>query len=473
MTENGQTSVLLVDDRVENLIALEAILETLEVDLDRATSGEEALRRLLAKEYACVVLDVQMPGMNGFETARFIKSRDRTKHLPIIFLTAISKEERYVFEGYAVGAVDYLFKPFEPEILRSKVGVFVDLHRKTRQLERQAMQLREAERRTLELRHATELAEQEAQSAEQLREVNEQLRAANEELRARQAELERAMGARSRFYASMSHELRTPINAVLGYTTLMIDEIYGPLTTRQTESLRRVEKAAKHLLELVNDVLDLSKIEAGRIELHVEPVSFPMLIEDLFVSVRPLADDSGVQLTSRHEGDSHRITTDPRRVRQIILNLLSNAIKFGQGKPVEVRTVPQPGGGIEIHVRDEGIGIAPEHVTRIFEEFVQLTRSDEQGTGLGLPISRRLTELLGGTLSVESEPGQGSTFCLSLPAKIGEELADPHTPADESPSRASEPARATPDDVRGSEPDGRAERIVRLAGNQVPESRVL
>jgi signal transduction histidine kinase len=464
--ENGRASILLVDDRVENLIALEAILEPLDVDIDRATSGEEALRRLLGKEYACVVLDVQMPGMNGFETARFIKSRERTKHLPIIFLTAISKEERYVFEGYAVGAVDYLFKPFEPEILRSKVSVFVDLSRKNRQLERQAMQLRDAERRTLELKHANELAAQEAQSAEQLRTVNEQLRAANDELRARQAELERAMGARSRFYASMSHELRTPINAVLGYTTLMLDEIYGPLTARQAESLRRVEKAAKHLLELVNDVLDLSKIEAGRIELHVEPVTFPGLIEDLFVSVNPLAADNGVALSCAHDGPEHRVATDPRRVRQIVLNLLSNAIKFGEGKPVEVRTAALPDGGVEIAVRDQGVGIAPEHVARIFEEFVQLARSDEQGTGLGLPISRRLTELLGGTLSVESEPGRGSTFRLALPPSIEDgETEDPQ-------ARSDGRSRHVPDDRRALEAES-DEGARRFAGNPIEESRVL
>jgi signal transduction histidine kinase len=459
------TSILLVDDHVENLIALEAILEPLEVEIDRATSGEEALRRLLSKEYACIVLDVQMPGMNGFETARFIKARERTKHLPIIFLTAISKEERYVFEGYAVGAVDYLFKPFEPEILRSKVAVFVDLSRKTGQLERQSRQLRDAERRGLELRHAAELAEAEAHNAERMMLINEQLRTANEKLRARQAELERAMGARSRFYASMSHELRTPINAVLGYTTLMLDEIYGPLTVRQADSLKRVEKAAKHLLELVNDVLDLSKIEAGRIELHVEPVTFPSLIEDLFVSVRPLADENGIALSCVHQGEPHTITTDPRRVRQIVLNLLSNAIKFGDGKPVNVCTSRREDGGIEILVRDQGIGIAPEHMSRIFEEFVQLARSDEQGTGLGLPISRRLAEFLGGSLNVESEVGAGSTFRLELPTTIEDGTRDI---VGESvvPVRRSTEGTGEPE-VESSDHQDVAMR------NHVPESRVL
>jgi DNA-binding response OmpR family regulator len=159
-------AILLVDDRPENLVALEAILEPLGQQLDRATSGEEALKCILRRDYAVIVLDVQMPGLNGFETARLIKSRERSKHIPIIFLTAISKEERYVYQGYSVGAVDYMFKPFQPDVLRSKVAVFVELYQKNQQLQRQAELLRDAERRELELRHTTELAASEARLAE-------------------------------------------------------------------------------------------------------------------------------------------------------------------------------------------------------------------------------------------------------------------------------------------------------------------
>src|SRR3954464_9047076 len=161
-----QVDILIVDDRAENLLALEAILEPLHQRLVRASSGEEALRRLLERDFALILLDVQMPGMNGFETARLIKSRERTKYIPIIFLTAISKEEAYVFEGYSVGAVDYLFKPFQPEILRSKVAVFVDLYRKQEQIKHQDELLRESERREMELRHRAELRETQARLAE-------------------------------------------------------------------------------------------------------------------------------------------------------------------------------------------------------------------------------------------------------------------------------------------------------------------
>ncbi|MDQ2665765.1 MAG: response regulator [Gemmatimonadota bacterium] len=540
--------ILIVDDRPENLLALEAILEPLGQHVVRAGSGDEALRKLLAHDIAMILLDVQMPGINGFETAKLIKSRERTKYIPIIFLTAISKDEEYVFEGYSAGAVDYMAKPFNPDILRSKVSVFVDLYQKQRQLTAQQHLIAEADRREQESRHMREIYESEARfseivgsamdaiitfdsagavtlfnaaaqrmfstsfeqamqknvraffpeflqqdvldricahtdatdpadiaagtsgkesalslmgartSGEQfpveatascldvrgkktftliVRDISErkraelalqsqakslaramsELKALNDELAERQLELERAMAARSRFYASMSHELRTPINAVLGYSTLLLENIYGPLNEKQAEGIGRTHKAAKHLLELVNDVLDLSKIEAGKIDLRLQPVTFPSLLEDLFVTVRPLADQYGSSLSIEQEGGAMKVISDPRRVRQILLNLLSNAIKFGRGKPIRVRSMPQPDGGIVLEVIDQGEGIAPADREKIFDEFVQLGKTQlTEGTGLGLPISRRLAEMLRGVLEIDSETGKGSTFRLVLPA---------------------------------------------------------
>jgi len=547
MRKDSKVDLLVVDDRPENLLALEAILEPLGQRIVRASSGEEALRKLLVNEFAVILLDVQMPGMNGFETARLIKSRERTKHIPIIFLTAISKEDSYVFEGYSVGAVDYLFKPFQPAILRSKVATFIDLHLRQKHLTAQEALLRQSEKRELELRHVQEMLASESrysdivrsamdaivifdddgqvrafngaaermfrcpsgdavgrpvsrffaeevsarrvqelclaprteqtepstltemngpvmaftatratgesfpveasvscldtvdghrytliardvserkQQEEALREqavslanTSAELKALNDELELRQADLERAMTARSRFYASMSHELRTPINAVLGYSTLLLENIYGSLNEKQREGIERTQKAARHLLELVNDVLDLSKIEAGKIDLRLQPVGVTSLVDDLFVTVRPLADQYGSSLALEQEGEPARIVSDPRRVRQILLNLLSNAIKFGNAKPVSVRICSRGDGGVVIEVIDRGVGIPPEDQERIFQEFVQLGKTQlQEGTGLGLPISRRLAELLKGSLEVQSELGAGSTFRLSLPS---------------------------------------------------------
>jgi PAS domain S-box-containing protein len=540
-------NILLVDDRAENLLALEAILEPLNQNLIRAQSGSDALRALLDRDFAVILLDVQMPGINGFETAQTIKSRERTKFIPIIFLTAISKDDEYVFQGYSVGAVDYMFKPFQPEILRSKVQVFVDLYLQQRRLAEQEQQLRDAERQELEMRHMRELLQSEArfreivssamdaimafddkgvvtmvngaaermfgtktadavgadikrfvpegmstdavskicgaadmqrgaaegltavarptsltgrraggeafpieasvsclevdeersytlivrdvsdrmrheeelkQQAESLAASARELQDLNQELHRRQLDLERAMTARSRFYASMSHELRTPINAVLGYSTLLLERIYGPLNDKQAQGIERTQKAARHLLELVNDVLDLSKIEAGKIDLRLQPVEFPSLIEDLFVTVRPLADEHGSVLALElARPEPIKLISDPRRLRQILLNLLSNAIKFGKGKPITVVCTPTEDQGAIIEVKDQGEGISGDDQERIFHEFVQLGKTQLQdGTGLGLPISRRLAELLRGTLSVNSNGGEGSTFRLELPA---------------------------------------------------------
>ncbi len=410
MTEDRRVYLLLVDDRPENLLALQGILEPLGQTLVSAQSGEEALKCVLQQEFACILLDVQMPDMNGFDVAQIIKSREKSRYIPIIFLSAINKEDSYVFKGYSMGAVDYVFKPFNPDVLRSKVAVFVDLYVKQQQLMEQAELLADSQRRELELTHRAELFEAEAKSATQLTELNIKLKE-------RQGELEQAMGVRNRFYASMSHELRTPINAVIGYSTLMIDNIYGPLNEKQREGLQRTLRAARHLLELVNDVLDLSKIEAGKIELTLAPVNMANLIDDLFVTVRPLADEHGTSLSFVRPEQDISIVTDPRRVRQILLNLLSNAIKFGKQKPIKVECHSLDEGGVSIAVIDEGEGISEADQQRIFEEFVQVSPNQQMGTGLGLPISRRLATLLDGSLKVVSTPDAGSVFTLRLPAE--------------------------------------------------------
>ena len=490
-----------------------------------------------------ILLDVQMPGMNGFETVEVIKSRERTRHIPVIFLTAISKDDEYVFQGYSVGAVDYMFKPIQPDVLRSKVSVFVELHLKNQQLREQEQSLHDARRRELEQRYAMERLEAEARysdllassteaiiafdehnritlfnagaekifgmkvkavmdtsvlnlvhpssrtsfarvvaqtstpgrntataapqiftavrstgeqfpfecsisrpelretvsftligrditerlqaeralkiQAEQLANSTEELKALNDELHERQKELERAIGARSRFYNSMSHELRTPINAVLGYSSLLLEGIYGKLNEDQVAGIERTKRAASHLLELVNDVLDLSKIEAGKVDLSIEKVNIPDVIEDLFITVGPFAEERGSELSLVRSSDNVSIVTDARRLRQILLNLLSNAIKFGGGKPVRVQCAATEDGGVSIDVCDQGEGIPADEQDAIFDEFVQLGKNrGEEGTGLGLPISRRLAQMLDGSLEVSSEPGQGSTFKLRLPATV-------------------------------------------------------
>jgi PAS domain S-box-containing protein len=259
----------------------------------------------------------------------------------------------------------------------------------------------------------TQAVELEAQ-AEELQAQAVELETVNDELQDRSDALEHALRSRERFYAAMSHELRTPINAMLGFVDLVLTGVYGPIAPKQEEALVRALRAARHLHELVNDVLDLARIEAGRMEILAEPVRFPLVIIEVIETMRAVADQAGSELVLRGP-ESHTIRTDPRRLRQILLNLLSNAIKFGLGRPVEIRWQVAGDGGVEVEVVDHGAGIEPADIDRIFDEFTQVGTQSGPGTGLGLPISRRLATLLGGSLHASSTPGDGSTFRVRLP----------------------------------------------------------
>ncbi len=237
----------------------------------------------------------------------------------------------------------------------------------------------------------------------------------NETLQERTRQVETALQARNRLYAAMNHELRTPISAIMLYNDLLLSGAMGPLSTPQSEGVDHAQNAARHLLELVQDVLDLSKLEAGKMSITSEPVSLPALIRELLPTVQPLAAGRGSEIRVELPSEDLVLRTDAKRVRQILLNLLSNAVKFGDGKPIHLRCIPSPNAGASLTVRDEGCGIAAEDHARIFDDFVQVGEQQDAGTGLGLPLSRRLAELLGGTIDVQSAPGVGSSFRLVLP----------------------------------------------------------
>jgi PAS domain S-box-containing protein len=220
--------------------------------------------------------------------------------------------------------------------------------------------------------------------------------------------------AKERFFAQMSHELRTPVNAMLGYSALLTDGTAGALPPAAARMVDRIARSARHLRELVDDLLDISRLEAGKVTLATEEVSLSALLHDTLASLEPQARAKGLALELR-TADVPRLHTDPRRVRQIVLNLLSNAVKFTVRGSVTVALEPEPPQRVAVHVTDTGLGIAAEDRERVFDEFVQVGAPHE-GTGLGLPISRRLARLLGGELTVASVPGEGSCFTLTLPA---------------------------------------------------------
>ncbi len=382
---NTPANLLLVDDHPENLVVLESVLSRPGYQLTKVTSAQDTLMALLNTEFALIILDVEMPDMNGIELARAIKDRPKTRDVPIIFLTAHHDDERDVLSGYGAGAVDYVTKPLNPAILQSKVAVFVELYHKNNALKlaNAALQAEIIERKAMELA------------------------------------LQNATRLKSQFFANMSHELRTPLNAIIGFSEFMLDGKPGPLTTGQRTCLTDISNGGQHLLLLINDVLDLAKIEAGKMELT--PVNFVVssAVEEVCSVVKALADRKNIVIAHRASPVVTNVTLDKQKFKQVLYNLLSNAMKFSEaGSLVEVATVPHDGDHFRLVVKDNGIGIRQEDMSRLFQEFEQLDMRNArqyEGSGLGLALTKKLIEIQRGYITVESEFGKGSTFTAVLP----------------------------------------------------------
>ncbi|MEX2569678.1 MAG: ATP-binding protein [Gemmatimonadota bacterium] len=276
-------------------------------------------------------------------------------------------------------------------------------------------------------RLAAELGKLNESLEDRIRSATLELEERNRQLEWQRQELERAYRLKSQFLASMSHELRTPINALLGYTSLMRDEIYGELNRRQEEALSRMYTASQHLLELVNDILDLAKIEAGKMPVHIESVDIRYVIRELSQTIEPMVRRKDLEYVVDLDPDLPMIRTDATKVKQVLLNLLSNAVKFTHEGSVAVRTRMAEADGIVIEVSDTGIGIEEEDLAKIFEDFRQVDQSSTReygGTGLGLSITKKLLHLLGGTIHVESKLRGGSTFTVWLPRESEEIVLD-------------------------------------------------
>ncbi|MBW4690074.1 MAG: response regulator [Komarekiella atlantica HA4396-MV6] len=523
MQMEPKVNILLVDDKLENLLALEAILEKLGENLVRATSGEEALRCLLHQDFAVILLDVQMPGIDGFETATLIRNRGRSRHTPIIFLTAFSTSDQMLFKGYALGAVDYLLKPLDPNILTSKVTVFVELFKKTEAVKQQAAELvavnaelRQSEERFRSLstcspigifetdtegrckytnpryqaicglRPAESLVKRWLESVHpddrekaiaswsnyitQGRDYSEEFRFQNahghirwvqvrsspmlssqgellgyvgtlediterkqaEEVRAQvireqtaRAEAEAANRMKDEFLAVLSHELRTPLTSMLGWSKILRSKKLDEKATAR--ALEAIERNATSQVQLIEDILDVSRIIRGQLRLNICAVNLVTVTEAALEAVRPLAETKGIQLNTILDTSIGSVFGDSARLQQVVWNLLTNAIKFTpKGGKVEVTlsivssqekltTVKSA----QIQVVDTGVGISSDFLPKVFERFRQAdstTTRSHNGLGLGLAIVRHLVELHKGTISAESPgTGQGATFTVRLP----------------------------------------------------------
>jgi signal transduction histidine kinase len=418
--------VLLVDDMPQNLVALEAILSNLHLDVVKAGSGEEALRYLLKDDFAVILLDVRMPVMDGLQTAELIRRRQRSRDTPIIFVTASALDDDLVTQGYSLGAVDYIAKPIHPHILRSKVAVFVELFRKGAQVRQQANQLAglnaeleaRVTARTLELQRTVKELKQ--QIAERKRAEAERAQLLVREQAAR-CEAERAVRIRDDFLAMAGHELRTPLTSLHGAIETLLRAtrqslLNAPTPDRVQRMLKVIETQDERLIKLVNNLLDVSRLSEGRLELELEEVDLSAIVYDVVECFREEIARARCRLDIRAQ--DHVVGVwDRSRLEQVVTNLLTNALKYGAGTQVTI-SVSADATSARLAVADQGIGIAPQHVERIFGRFERAVAGKEySGVGLGLSIARDIVEALGGTIGVVSEPGGGATFTVALPLR--------------------------------------------------------
>ena len=498
--------ILIVDDKPQNLFALEQVLNGVPATIIKAQSGEEALSLTLNYEFALAILDVQMPGMDGYELASFLLDDPNTSRIPIIFLSAAYSDEQHTFKGYEQGAVDYIVKPFQPEILLRKVNVFLELARYRIQLEHlvqmRTNELQEEERKLRTIIENTpdcifniardgsitfinapkkyshligtsifELFDpacvaQETKALESVflnqkkvdfdsllnlpwhpeaiyysnrlspiivdekvvgclqisRDISATKLAEFSQSEKLRAEAENK--AKSRFLASMSHEIRTPMNAILGYTQLLRRE--EGLSPKQARYLETIDSSGEHLLSLIDSVLDMARIESGRLELAPTKINISNLIFDITRMFQLTAMKKNIQLSYlQNPSTPHWILADANKIRQVLINLVGNALKFTEKGKIELKfgVIAQKNQDLHlfIEVQDTGSGIEPEKIATIFDPFVQADSSTSRiGVGLGLSVSKEIARMMRGDLSVVSKINQGSTFRFAFTAELAD-----------------------------------------------------
>ena len=382
---DDRVNILLVDDQPANLIALEAMLQGLGQNLIKAESGREALKWLLTHEFAVILLDVKMPEMDGFETATLIRERDKSRHTPILFLTAADRSQSHAVRGYAVGAVDYLVKPVVPEFVRSKVAVFVELAKKSELLRRQAQLLVESEQAALEL------AETRAELVRDLEHKNRELES---------------------FSYAVSHDLRAPLRRIDSFGRAVLESQGERLDEQGRHYLERVREASQHMSQLIDDVLHLSRVT--RAELREQDVDLSALTSLILSRLQESEPARKVGIKVR---PGVVVTGDGQLLRIALENLLANAWKFTSKQP-DARIefgVTQASGEPAYFVRDNGAGFDMTYADRLFGPFQRLHPQGEfAGSGIGLATVQRIIHRHGGQVWAEGLVGQGATFQFTL-----------------------------------------------------------
>jgi signal transduction histidine kinase len=434
-----KVNILLVDDQPARLMSYEAILSVLGQNLVHARSGTEALQRLMETDFAAILLDVNMPVMDGFETAAMIHEHPRFEKIPIIFVTAVHVTDLDRLKGYELGAVDYVYVPVVPEILRGKVEVLVQLYRQRRELERLNRKLAKANEDLADANaalQAEKARELEALNAT-LADANRELAQANQTLQAEIAERERAQEAleaadrrKDDFLAMLSHELRNPLAAIQGAIELMqLKKLDDAQLIWARDVLARQNR---HLSRLIDDLLDVSRITRGKLTLHTEAVELREVVEHALETVRPLIEGRRHRLVLSLPDFPLHVRGDAVRLSQIVCNLLTNAAKYtDEGGTVELvldRASGSTSGYEEaiVRVQDNGRGISKEVLSRLFEPSTheeRLNSGEHGGLGIGLIVVRGLVQMHGGSVEARSDgPGRGSMFSVRLPVLSAEEF---------------------------------------------------
>ncbi len=387
-----EANLLIVDDLPENLLALDAILRSPGVRVHQAESAEQALELLLQHEFALAILDVQMPGMDGFQLAELMRGTERTKQIPIVFVSAAGRELNYAFKGYESGAVDFMHKPLDTHAVRSKVSVFVDLYRNRKRLARQLEALERSRR------------EQEVLL---------------DELRSTKGELEDAVRMRDDFMSIVSHELKTPLNTLILEVQLRKLQLGRKnLAAFSEDKLRQMvdkdERQIQSLIRLIDDMLDVSRIRTGKLSIRPSRLDLGKLAASVVENFAPQMEACGCTLLFQRPEPMMGVW-DEFRIEQVLANLLTNAMRYGAGKPVQVNVSATPTTAC-IEVRDQGIGISQKSLDKIFCQFERAEGSESSaGLGLGLFIAEQIVKAHNGRIQVESEEGKGALFRVLLP----------------------------------------------------------
>ncbi|WP_247236615.1 response regulator [Telluribacter sp. SYSU D00476] len=409
--------ILIVDDKQENLFSLKTLLQLNLYEVDTATSGEEALLKILKKEYALIILDVQMPGMDGFEVAETITGYSKTRDIPIIFLSAVNIDKRFITKGYESGGVDYITKPFDPDLLLLKVKTFYKLYEQTRELQSVQKALKEEIETRKKAQEAVE--QMNLLLEEKVRDRTLELLQLNKDLEIRNVEL-------AQFASLASHDLQEPLRKIITFGHI-IDEKYLSHIDEAAELMKKINASSERMRNLINDLLNYSKLSA---ETFFSEVNLNAIIHETIQALELSIEEKQARI---HCDEIPRVEAIPGQMRQLFQNLISNALKFSKSelppvvriwaefiteKSLTASATTDTGEYLRIFVQDNGIGFNEMYLDKIFSIFQRLhSRTEYEGTGIGLAIVKKIIEKHNGLISARSKDGGGTTFIIVLPVR--------------------------------------------------------